>query len=111
MSEAPQLPQHISNDGREVWDWASRLSDQVHRQDEIRRTRSDLSRIGTRCGDCSHWMKSRQCPREQNIGGRRTGPSCEGLVCSDFALDHFAAKRRDELTEKLAALSQESPKT
>ena len=27
------------------------------------------------CGDCSHWMKSSECPREHNVKGMSRGPS------------------------------------
>lgn len=106
MSEAPQLPQHVSSDGREIWDWAAKFSAHVHRQDEIARLNRDIAAIGTKCGDCWHWMKSGSCPREtRNSAGRRVGPSMNGPKCSKFEEEPWQTKRRDELKAKVAALS------
>lgn len=38
-----------------------------------------------RCGACNHWMKSRVCPREKNIGGMTRGPSSGSLACDQFS--------------------------
>ena len=38
-----------------------------------------------RCGDCSHWMKSSECPREHNVKGMSRGPSCDGMACDKFS--------------------------
>ena len=102
---APELPRNISADGREIWDWASKLSTHIHRQDEIRRLSRDIADIGTKCGDCFHWMKSGSCPREtRNNAGRRVGPSMNGPKCSKFEEEAWQTKRREELTAKVAAL-------
>jgi hypothetical protein len=37
-----------------------------------------------RCGDCTKWMKSRECPRERNVGGMSRGPSWEEYQCAAF---------------------------
>jgi hypothetical protein len=107
MGEILNIPSDISADGREVWDWASKFSEHVHRQDEIRRLSSDLARRGNRCGDCAKWMKSRACPKEQNIGGMSRGPSSDSPKCGQFLESGTATKRREEITAKLAALKQE----
>jgi hypothetical protein len=110
VERAPQIPTSISPDGREIWDWAAKLSDHVHRQDKIRRLTADLAGIGLRCGDCDKWMKSRECPRERNENGRQRGPSMNEPKCRQFVEDSFAKRHRAELTEKLAALqSQDVP--
>jgi hypothetical protein len=98
----PSLPRDISPDGREIWDWAAKLSAYTQSVHEIRRLANDIARIGKRCGDCDKWMKSRECPAERNINGLSRGPSCEGFICSQFIEAASATKRRAELQEQLA---------
>lgn len=110
MTDLPvPLPAAVSPDGREIWDWAGRFSEHVHRQDRIRRLSADIAQIGRRCGDCDLWMKSRDCPREHNVNGRNHGPSCADPICFKFVEDRFATKRRTELKEKLAAETGATP--
>lgn len=106
-TQPPQLPSHTSNDGREIWDWAHRLSEHTHRLHKMRELRADISKIGSRCGDCNKWMKSRECPREKNVNGRNRGPSCNDFKCSQFVEEHHATKRRAELEADLAAVEQQ----
>lgn len=102
---APDLPHKTSADGREIWEWAATFSAHVHRQDEIHRLSRDIAAIGTKCGDCFHWMKSGSCPREtRNNNGRRVGPSMNGPKCSKFEEEAWQTKRREELKAKVAAL-------
>lgn len=64
---------------------------------EIRWAIADaLSAALPRCGECKHWMKSRECPREHNVNGMSRGPSCGAAVC-----DKFVAK--DEATAAMLA--------
>jgi hypothetical protein len=46
------------------------------------------NRIG-KCGSCSKWMKSGQCPHEKNINGMNRGPSMGESVrgCHAFVID------------------------
>lgn len=37
-----------------------------------------------RCGDCSFWMKSSDCPEERNVNGWNKGPSMNGIPCVKF---------------------------
>jgi hypothetical protein len=101
---APTLPTEISPDGKEIWDWADRFSKHVHRQDRIAKLTREIAKIGRVCGDCSNWMKSRQCPKEHNVGGISRGPSCEGPTCKSFVETSAATTRRDQLSAELAAL-------
>jgi hypothetical protein len=50
------------------------------------------------CGDCTHWMKSKECPRETTVNGWQRGPSMNGTPCLIFdpTQDHL---------EDVAALS------
>jgi hypothetical protein len=105
---APQLPCEISPDGGEIWDWASRFSEHIHRQARIRELAADIARSG--CGDCKNWMKSRECPKEHNVNGYSRGPSRNAPICSLFVEEPRTAelrqKRRDELARLLGGTPQ-----
>lgn len=103
-SGAPELPKAISSDGREIWDWAARFSDHVHRLDEMRRLREQIFQIGRGCGDCSKWMKRSDCPREHNVNGQTRGPSMSAPVCREFTECPRETARRDALKLTLAAM-------
>jgi hypothetical protein len=104
---APKLPDHVSSDGREIWDWAAKLSAHTQRMHKMRQLQADIGRVGTRCGDCDKWMKSRLCPKEKNVNGRNHGPSCDTPKCGQFVEEKFATRRRTELQTELSKL--ESP--
>ncbi|MFA7628603.1 MAG: hypothetical protein WCY37_04350 [Candidatus Dojkabacteria bacterium] len=40
-----------------------------------------ISHIGKDCGDCYHFMKSSECPKEVNVGGFNRGPSINSRAC------------------------------
>lgn len=102
MNTAPELPAQISNDGREIWDWAGKMSEHIHRQDRIQKLRARIIKIGTVCGDCSKWMKSSQCPNEHStMSGYNKGPSCEGRKCGAFIECARSTNFRTELTAEL----------
>ena len=69
--EAEALAYARDND-RELW-WA--MSDALKAKYAPKR----------RCGDCHKWMKSRECPRENNVKGISRGPSCNDFTCYQFA--------------------------
>ncbi len=104
------LPEIVSNDGREVWDWADRFSDQVHKAYKIRELSADIRRATTECGNCTKWITS-ACPRERhnNTTGRKEGPSTRGAACVQFTLKPSAAKRLDERRAELNALATPQP--
>lgn len=99
--DIPQIPSEVSQDGREIWEWAGALSRASQLADDIRKTQNALLKLGTRCGDCNKWMKSRECPAERNVNGRNHGPSSETFKCSQYAECWSVPKRRTELQEKL----------
>lgn len=75
----------------------------------------DANAVGRReCGNCAHWMKKSDCPREvgDSFSGRSRGPSSADLACSDFKiLPAFAAlnaKRVKQANDALAALEKKS---
>ncbi len=37
-----------------------------------------------KCGECRHWMKSRECPREHNVKGMSRGPWGGAMACDKF---------------------------
>lgn len=103
MSEIPKIPTEISTNGQEVWDWADRFSDHVHRLDRMRQLRVAIAEIDTVCGGCEKWM-TRACPRETNVNGWNKGPSCKSLKCAEYEEKSWDAKRRTELQAELAEL-------
>lgn len=38
------------------------------------------------CGNCNHWMKRPDCPREGGLGTAVGGPSMSGLPCFKFSM-------------------------
>lgn len=104
MSGRPQLPTQVSPDGREIWDWAAKLSEHTQRQGKIRQLKAEIAKP-LRCGDCYWWMKSRDCPREVNVNGRNRGPSMNDWPCSKMQETKESAglrERRKTELEKLA---------
>lgn len=104
MSEIPQLPKTVSNDGREIWDWAGRLGEwtaRQHRKQELRRAILQSKE----CGSCDFWMTS-SCPREKhdNRLGRSVGPSCRGAICEKFSMKSWDVERVEKLQAELASL-------
>lgn len=105
----PALPAEISPDGREIWDWASRLSDAVHRADEAKRLAQQIRNAETQCGGCEFWM-TRSCPRERhdNIKGRSSGPSSQALKCSQFVMTRATAAGLEAARAQLAKAASPS---
>ncbi len=104
MSQPPKLPEQMSSDGREIWEWAGKLSEHMQRQDKIRELTFKIAKVGTVCGDCDKWMKSRECPAERNVKGRCVGPSCESRKCSSFVENRSAENSRAQWKAELAQL-------
>lgn len=104
MSDLPNMPTDIVGDGSNIWDWAAKFSDAVHRRAKI----SDLSqRIAKRtCGDCYHWM-TKGCPREVSGGlsGYSKGPSCDGHPCSAYTETTSCASLRAKWQAEKDALN------
>lgn len=104
---APPFPAHVSSNGSEIWDWAIALSRHEGRLREMRRLRERIAEVGTKCGDCDHWMKSRQCPKEHNVNGYSRGPHMNHPTCRQFSESSFATKLRTDLTAGLTALKEQ----
>lgn len=105
LADGLALPNRVSSDGREIWDWAARFSQHMHRLDEARRLRSEVATV--ECGGCTKWMKSRACPRERNVNGWNRGPSSRDRICGQFVETRSSAERRAANTEKLAEIEAE----
>lgn len=101
----------ISSDGREVFDWASRLSDRIHRADEIKRVAQQIRNAETQCGGCAYWMTS-SCPREthSNKSGRSTGPSSQAFKCSKFEMTRSTTASLEAARARLETLLMEQEK-
>lgn len=102
----PKLPQDISADGHEIWDWAGKLSCAVHKNNKICDLQSRINKIGTRCGDCYNWMKSTMCPKEHNIKGYSRGPSCDDYKCKDFVQTEHSIEFKAELEKELKEVTE-----
>lgn len=100
----PALPGDLTGNGQAVWDWADKMSAHTQRLHEIRTLRAKLLETGNRCGDCTKWMKSRECPAERNVGGMSRGPSAGSMKCGAYVETARATKRREEILAKLATL-------
>lgn len=87
----------------EVWAWADKFSERVHRASEIRRLRAAINARG--CGGCRHWM-TKQCPREvhSNQTGMYSGPSSGAPVCGLFVSTKSSAEMIDAWKAELAKL-------
>lgn len=77
-----------------IFDGIMKFSKAVHAADERRKEIARLIEQSSKlCGNCRHWMKSRDCP----IDDQRKGyPSCQHYGCSKFTPTNnavFAAER------------------
>jgi hypothetical protein len=99
--------QEASPDGREVWDWASRLSDHTFRLHRIRELSASIRSCESECGSCSKWM-TKGCPRERhdNRIGRNVGPSSRDMNCAEFTMSASSAQWLASLRDELAALAK-----
>lgn len=89
-----------------VFDWGMAFSDHVQRIARMGELRREIVQIGLRCGSCSKWMKSRQCPREHNVNGHQRGPSMLDTKCSEFIMSASSQQLLDERTAELTALTK-----
>lgn len=80
------------------FDAAIRASKQIHAEAKRREIEEDLrSAARLRCGNCEHWMKSRDCPVEAH----GCKPSCNGPACSKFERSRRVVQHIDTLKAKL----------
>jgi len=102
----PQIPESISGNGEEIWDWAGKLSRKVFLTSKARELRASIKERG--CGDCELWM-TKQCPREKpnNITGRSSGPSMSATVCSSFKEKAWVAELRAQRQKELLSIETE----
>ena len=101
----PQLPEHVSNDGKEIWDWAAKMGDFAHQQQKKRELRQQIAEIENTCGSCRLWMTS-SCPREthNNKTGRSQGPSMRAQKCGEFSMTKSDADLLEKGKAELASL-------
>jgi len=108
VGEAPKLPTQVSPDGREIWDWAAKLSEHTQRLAKVQQLKAEIAKP-LRCGDCYWWMKSRDCPRERNVNGRNRGPSMNDWPCGKMQETADSIERREKHKAELAALQHPHP--
>lgn len=101
----PLPPQEISSDGREVWDWALRLSEYTQRIQRARELRKAISDCENTCGSCTKWMTD-ACPRESRdrLGRKVGGPSCNAVKCGQFVMQQYDVKRLAGLRSEYDAI-------
>lgn len=69
--------------------------------EEIRWAIADaIASAWPKCGECSKWMKSRECPREHNVKGMSRGPSSGDGACDKFVARDDATAARIEARRK-----------
>jgi hypothetical protein len=106
MSDLPRPPSHVSPGVKEIWDWVGKFSEAIHKRDEVSKLCRALHEPN-KCGDCTYWMKSSQCPREQSsIRGYSTGPSMNAWPCSKFTQSRASTEHRRKLAEQLVELER-----
>lgn len=98
-------PTEISPDGREVWDWAARLSEHTQRLQRRREVWAAIVEGESTCGSCRKWMTG-ACPRERqdNRLGHKVGPSCKASKCDQFDMNKWDSDRLDGLRAEYAGL-------
>jgi hypothetical protein len=99
------LPQEISPDGREIWSWAAALGAEVQRVSKMRELSASIRELRTQCSSCSLWM-TRQCPRERNVNGRKTGPSMKAPICGEFRMRPDKEALIEQRSSELATLTE-----
>lgn len=109
MSAPPQLPQDVSPDGRELWDWVAALAKHEGRQRRIAELRAQIAACGTTCGGCARWMTD-ACPRERpDSRGRKQGPHMNVPQCSTHFVEKFSETRlREKWQAELDELLKEA---
>lgn len=98
------FPDKISTDGKELWDWAARLGDHIHRQHRISELVASIRDLEPRCGTCRHWMKRGDCPKEDGVS---KGPSMNSPSCDKHTETGWVTVLREERRAELAALKGE----
>lgn len=106
----PSLPQQVSNDGREIWDWAAKLSRISALQQKASELRKSLRESNKVCGGCTKWMTD-ACPKEKlQRNGYKRGPHMKEPGCMQYAENSWTtgqrAKWQAELDEVNATLAQ-----
>ncbi len=105
VSSIPAIPHQISNDGREIFDWATNIGNAVAKQQRINELKNAIHKPAT-CGACNKWMCSSLCPREvHQKNGHYIGPSMNGTICNLFEEKTFDTENRKKLQEELNKLT------
>jgi len=104
----PQPPQNVSNDGREIFDWALNVSKQMEKIQRIKELKNALVKMnGKLCGSCKHWMCSSDCPREiLQRNGRYIGPSMNAIGCAKYDEKEWDKNNRIKIEAELAELQK-----
>ncbi len=88
----------MSNMADQVFGAFTEFSDAIHKLDKEREIRERIRSVtAERCGNCNHWMKTRECPRER----RGEKQSCNAPGCEEFTLDSWSKKMSEEWKAEL----------
>ncbi|MEE4332271.1 hypothetical protein V2J70_02120 [Pseudomonas alliivorans] len=87
-----------------MWEQFDKLFDALGKAGHLAYLKRERARINSearpKCGNCSFWMKSRECPAEKNVSGQSRGPSCEGFACQKFEMSAGSQRTFDQLLAK-----------
>jgi hypothetical protein len=100
----PPIPHQVSNDCREIFDWAMNVGKAVAKQHRINDLMYAVHKRSA-CGECTKWMCSGLCPKEVlQRNGRYIGPSMTGAICNIFEEKSWDTENRKKLKEELDKL-------
>lgn len=81
-----------------------KMSDLLHKRDELFRLHTQNNKLKKECGSCYNWMKTSQCPKEAS--GIKV--SCGMPICDKFQMDvstsNLIDKNNKEIKEILNQL-------
>jgi hypothetical protein len=113
--QIPHPPQNVSNDGREIFDWATNLSKHLDKIYRIKELKTALVKSNSKlCGSCNYWMCSSDCPREiLQRNGRYIGPSMNTSGCNKYNEKQYDIDMRIKIQAELAELEKivDTPKS
>lgn len=103
-----EIPERISPNGQELWEWAGRFSEHIHRVDRQRRLQQQLRELQRECGSCRLWM-TRECSREAPNGltGYSKGPSMSAPICSQFVMSAASVASQRVWESELVTIEQQ----
>lgn len=101
----PSLPDKISNNGKELWEWGAKLGRIVHLEHEARTLKQQIADVQRKCGSCTMWM-TRNCPKEKpNMTGYSSGPHMNYPACNIFVMEKATLDLINDWQKKLCEMN------